>query len=200
MSTIIRGHDTRFCGWRSVLREPSGPASSATASGTRIATAPCGRREKRALLAEAFRKIRNERIKYQHTNISTKKWKIQLEYQKSVMFCACSLECSILENSMFRNVFFASHFNNPSLNEGEASLPRSAEKAKKHEKEYSGCDCDLTSELKRIQIVKTKTQYARRVPPLRSGTGSRGLIQEKTKRKQKSTNVKKYYPEPREAE
>ena len=58
----------------------------------------------------------------------------------------------------------------------------------------------LTSELKRRQIVKTKTQYARRVPPLRSGTGSRGLIQEKTKRKQKSTNVKKYYPEPREAE
>ena len=43
----------------------------------------------------------------------------------------------------------------------------------------------LTSELKRIQIVKTKTQYARRVPPLRSGTGSRGLIQEKRKREQK---------------
>ena len=52
----------------------------------------------------------------------------------------------------------------------------------------------LTNELKRIQIVTTKTQYARRVPPLRSGTGSRGLIQEKTKREQKSTNVKKQNP------
>ena len=40
----------------------------------------------------------------------------------------------------------------------------------------------LTNELKRIQIVTTKTQYARRIPPLRSGTGSRyGFCEEQSK-------------------